>query len=137
MKHILLWVFAWLLFLPAQATFANDRCPLTGNVYVFQIDDTSFELSGFECTFGPGCSSNCDLWYGNFDTGPRYYAILPFSCEQNGNAVIAGCPCALTENGDLKCLLTDISGYHRYELGGTVYYVPDKTNTFTFEVAPN
>jgi hypothetical protein len=137
MKHIL-WtlVLCCLLLLPAQVVVADDRCALEGHSYSFDIGDTSFVLSGIECTFGPGCSGDCDLWYGNFDTGPLDYMALPFVCWGT-TAVIANLPCALTANGHLKCLLTDISGYHRYELGGTIYYVPDKADTLMLRVAPD
>jgi len=83
----------------------GEVCPLEGKVFSTSINGTEYQLSNFECGFGPGCGGACDLWYGNFKFGPIYHysAGLPFLCR-NGSIEIAGCPCAF--DGDtLKCLI--------------------------------
>jgi hypothetical protein len=111
----------------------DNRCPLTGNTYVFEVDDVRFELSGFVCTFGPGCEAKCDLWWGNFQRGPLYHTVLPFNCKQNGEVLIAGCPCVLTEGGDLECLLIDTTGFECYTSGNTRWCFSNKIPELIFK----
>lgn len=114
----------------------SARCPLIGNTYSFKIDAETWELSGFECTFGPGCQSECDLWHGNFKVGPKYYLSLPFVCETDGNVILTvdkmKLPCATNSRGNLECLIADISGYHCIELGGKTWCLPVKSEIFEF-----
>jgi hypothetical protein len=119
-------------FLFCGIGLADDRCPLTGNVYILGEGDNQFELSGFDCTFGPGCEADCDLWYGNFDTGPVYHEILPFSCETNGDVVIAGLPCTLNSQGNLECLLVDTTGYHCQKFGAKTWCFSEWPDEFKF-----
>lgn len=127
MKKVLFLIVLTLgFFLGSNAVALEDRCLLTGNVYVFEAGDIEFELSGFVCTFGPGCSANCDLWWGNFDTGPLYHARLPFSCFDNGDALIAGIPCGLTSSGNLECLLIDSANYKCQKVGTRTWCVPEE-----------
>ena len=112
--------------------FADDRCPLTGNTYVFEVEDIRFELSGFVCTFGPGCHADFDLLYGTLPDGPFYHTRLPFSCWENGDAIIAGLPCALNSQGNLECLTADVSGYTCMRLGTKTWCLPEKPGEFQF-----
>jgi len=118
-------------FFWALPLFADGRCPLTGNEYFLDIEDTRYELSGFDCVFGPGCSADCDLWYGDFEVGPLYHVVLPFSCSHE-TATIAGLPCALNLNGDLECLAVDTSDYHCVELGDKTWCFPCEPEIFLF-----
>lgn len=128
-----LFVVAMILgFVWGAYAFADDRCPLTGNTYIFEAEDIQYELSGFECTFGPGCEADCDLWYGNFDTGPLYHIRLPFVCRENGDVNIAGLPCALTIDGDLECLCRDVSSYTCQKVGTRTYCSPEETAVLQF-----
>jgi len=115
-------------FFWALPVFADDRCPLTGNTYIYD----QYELSGFDCTFGPGCSADCDLWYGNFETGPLYHMVLPFSCSQDATAIIANFPCSLNLNGDLECLMVDTFNYHCIKLGNKTWCFPKEPETLLF-----
>lgn len=115
-------------FIWGALAFAQDeRCPLTGNVYVFEAGDIEFELSGFECTFGPGCQAVCDLWHGNFDTGPLYHARLPFICEESGDVLIANIPFGLTAAGNLECLPFVTTNYKCQKIGTKTWCVPKET----------
>ncbi|MBE9592724.1 MAG: hypothetical protein IMF19_04520 [Proteobacteria bacterium] len=116
-------------------SLADDRYPLTGNTYVLELGDVAYELSGFECTFGPGCQADCDLWHGDFDTGPLYHSRLPFSCEESGDVIIAGIPCALDSQGNLECLAVDVSGYTCIKLGTKTWCLPGKPGEFQFDLA--
>ena len=116
-----------------SVSMADERCFLEGNTYVLTIEDVSYELSGFECTFGPGCSSDCDLWYGDFDSGPLWHVVLPFSCN-GGTVVIAGVPCELTDEGNLKCLMVDTSSYHCYKISGGTYCLPSEAAMVQFDI---
>lgn len=118
-------MFLGLTLLVTAPTFADDRCPLAGNTYTFEVGDVKYELSGFDCTFGPGCHATCDLWYGDFDTGPLYHAVFPFQCYTDGSVTIAGLPCALTAGGDLECLIVDTSDYTCHALGDHTWCVPE------------
>lgn len=127
-----------LLVLTVSFGIAEDtRCPLTGHAYTFEVDDLQFELSGFDCIFGPGCEATCDLWYGNFETGPLYHAILPFVCSTDGNVVLTveqkEIPCALNFEGNLECLMIDVSGYSCLKLGNKTWCVPESGVIFNFE----
>ena len=133
MRSVLFLVVLVVCLGAAVFTVAEDRCPLTGNTYVFSIEDIDFELSGFDCTFGPGCEADCDFWYGNFDTGPLYHARLPFVCKTNGDVIIAGLPCTLNAQGNLECLVVDISGFHCIQLGSKTWCLPEKPGKFQFE----
>ena len=119
-------------FFWALPLFADGRCPLTENGYFLDIEDTRYELSGFDCTFGPGCQADCDLWYGIFETGPLYHMILPFSCSQDDTAIIAGCPCSLNLDGDLECLAVDTSSYYCVELGNKTWCFPEEPEMLLF-----
>jgi len=116
----------------------DNRCPLTGNTYVFSMEGTDFELSGFECTFGPGCEAICDLWFGNFDTGPLYHERLPFVCTPEGNVAITvnktKIPCALNAKGNLECLINDVSGFYCVRLGERVWCLPELPYEFQFDL---
>ena len=112
--------------------FADSRCPLTGNTYFLDTEDIRYELSGFNCTFGPGCSADCDLWYGNFETGPLYHMTFPFSYLQDDTAIIANLPCSLDLNGDLECLMVDTSNYHCIKLGNKTWCFPEEPETLLF-----
>jgi hypothetical protein len=118
-------VFLGIVLSVATFSLADNGCPLTGNTYSFEVEDVKYELSGFNCTFGPGCCSNCDLWYGDFDTGPLYHAVFPFQCYTDGSVTIAGLPCALTAGGNLECLIVDTSDYTCYEIGNQTWCVPE------------
>lgn len=121
-------------FIWGAYAFADDgRCPLTGNTYVLEVEDVRFELSGFVCIFGPGCQAECDLWWGNFDTGPIYHARLPFNCETTGDVIIAGLPCALTSDGDLECLFIDVSNYTCQKIGTKTYCLQEEIAVLRFE----
>lgn len=115
---------------------ADDRCPLTDNTYVFIAGDIQFELSGFDCTFGPGCQADCDLWYGNFDTGPIYHERLPFTCAVDGSVVLTirqiEIPCALNSQGNLECLTADIAEYHCVSLGEKIWCFSEEPGQFKF-----
>ena len=123
------------------SAFAGDRCPLTGNAYTLEADGLSFELSGFECIYGPGCLANCDLWYGNFETGPKYYESLPFNCQQNGDITITIVtddadfvfPCALNSEGNLECLAVNTADYHCVDLGDKTWCVPLGSELLQFD----
>jgi len=123
-----------LLVLISGLAFADSGCPLTGNTYIFDAGDIQYELSGFVCTFGPGCRAECDLWYGNFDTGPLYHERLSFACEPGGDIIIAGIPCALNSQGNLECLTVDISRYTCVRLGTKMWCLPEKPGEFQFDL---
>jgi hypothetical protein len=116
----------------------DNRCPLTGNAYVFEVDDIRYELSGFVCTFGPGCEAKCDLWFGNFETGPLYHERLPFVCKPGGDVTITvdemKIPCALNSRGDLECLAVDVSGYTCVRLGTKTWCLPERPGEFQFDL---
>ena len=116
----------------------DNRCPLTGNTYTFEAEGVQYELSGFICTFGPGCQADCDLWYGTVPDGPFYHASLPFSCEENGDVIITvdqiRIPCALNSQGDLECLIIDVSGYICVRLGTKTWCLPEKPGEFQFDL---
>lgn len=118
-----------LIFSPA---LANAECPLTGNIYSIELNNVTYELSNFNCTFGPGCQANCDLWYGNFDTGPLYHEQLPFVCWQNGDITIAGIPCTLNNEGNLDCLIIDTTNYHCQKFGNKTWCFPEEVDSFQF-----
>lgn len=125
-------------FILGTYAFAVDnRCPLTGNTYTFELEDLQFELSGFECTFGPGCEATCDLWYGNFEIGPKYHECLPFVCNQDGSVMLTvdkiKMPCALNTKGNLECLILDVSNYECYDLGNRTWCVPESGAILSFE----
>ena len=126
-----------LVLFVSKAISAENRCPLTGNTYVFSIEDIDFELSGFDCTFGPGCEAKCDLWCGNFDTGPLYHLRLPFVCTPDGGIILTldqvKIPCALNSQGNLVCLTSDISGFHCVRLGTKIWCLPEKPGELQFE----
>jgi hypothetical protein len=117
---------------------AENRCPLTGNTYTFGLEGSQFELSGFDCTFGPGCEATCDLWYGDFETGPKYYMSLPFVCYQDGSVILTvdkiKMPCALNAEGDLECLIVDVSNYECYDLGNKTWCIPFESEKLQFEL---
>lgn len=106
-------------------------CPLIGNTYRFDTPDISYSLSNFRCEVGPGCRGTCDLQYGNFDTGPSYIQHLSFSCQKNGITIL-GLPCGIN-NGNLKVLGVNTTGYHHYCIGEVTYCFPDKKMVITFE----
>lgn len=133
MKSFLILLVTILSLGIAVFTLAEERCPLTGNTYSFTVDDTTFELSGFDCTFGPGCEANCDLWHGDFNTGPLYHERLPFICKQDGSVIINGIPCALDSSGNLECLLVDTSDYTCHQLGDRTWCVPGDGVILNFE----
>jgi hypothetical protein len=133
MRDILFLVMLVVCLGAAVFTLADDRCPLTGNTYSFEVDDTRYELSGFDCTFGPGCEADCDLWYGDFDTGPLYHAILPFQCDLDGSVIINGIPCGLTSGGNLECLLVDTLEYKCYRVGNKTWCVSGDKVLLNFE----
>jgi len=133
MKKILGLLMVILLGLSLIA-FADDRCPLTGNAYTLVVDGLSCELSGFDCTFGPGCQANCDLWYGNFEVGPLYHTILPFNCQQNGDITIANIPCSLNSEGNLECLAVNTADYHCVDLGGKTWCFPEEPGKLQFDL---
>ena len=137
MKNILFLVVLVMCLGAAVFTVAEDRCPLTGNTYVFSVEDIDFELSGFDCTFGPGCEAECDLWCGNFDTGPLYHLRLPFVCTPDGDIILTldqiKIPCALNSQGNLVCLTSDISGFHCVRLGTKIWCLPEKPGELQFE----
>jgi hypothetical protein len=116
---------------------AENRCPLTGNTYTFELESSQFELSGFDCTFGPGCEATCDLWYGNFETGPLYHERLPFVCYKDGSVILTvdkiEMPCALNAEGDLECLIVDVSNYECYDLGNKTWCIPESGAILNFE----
>ena len=121
------------------SAFAGDnRCPLTGSAYTLEADDVSYELSGFECTFGPGCQADCDLWHGNFETGPLYHEILPFNCRQSGDITItvagADIPCALNSDGNLECLTVNTADYHCVDLGDKTWCFPTDPQRLLFKL---
>lgn len=136
MKQLSIFLVVFFLFLGGLAV-AEERCPLTGNSYVFSMEGADFELSGFDCTFGPGCEATCDLWYGNFEEGPKYYKSLPFVCETTGDLRLTidqvEIPCALNSQGDLECFSADISGYVCARLGSKVWCLPEKPDEFLFK----
>lgn len=121
----------------ATLSFADDRCPLTGYTYTFEVDDVKYELSGFDCTFGPGCIAECDLWYGDFDTGPLYHEVLPFQCYTDGSVTISiltyDLICGLTLSGDLECILVDALNYTCYKLGSKTWCIPGDGAAINFE----
>lgn len=119
-----------------SAFAGEDRCPLTGNTYTLTLDaaEISYELSGFECTFGPGCQADCDLWFGNFETGPLYHTILPFNCRQSGDITIADVPCALNSEGNLECLAVNTADYHCVQLGDKTWCFPTDPQKLLFKL---
>ena len=142
MKNFLALLMTVLFLGIAVFTLAEDRCPLTGNIYSFEVEDTKFELSGFDCTFGPGCLADCDLWYGDFDIGPLYHVRLPFQCESDGSVIIdvvfdevflCNLLCGLTSNENLECLIVDISNYTCHRLGNKTWCVPGEGALLNFE----
>ena len=125
-------VFLSILFV--SAAVAEDRCFLVGNTYDVVVDEVKIaELSGFKCTFGPGCSSNFDYWWGDFDSGPLWHTEFPFTCDEDGSAVIAGLPCMQTPEGALRILTVDTSGYWCVLFGGKIWCVPGDAEPMTFE----
>lgn len=142
MRNILFLIMLIICLGTTVFTIADDRCPLTGNTYSFEVDDTKFELSGFDCTFGPGCLADCDLWYGDFDTGPLYHVRLPFQCELDGSVIIdvvfdevflCNLLCGLTPNGNLECLIVDVSNYTCRRLGNKTWCVPGDNVLLNFK----
>lgn len=135
MNKVLCSLFLSMLLMVSWAFAGGSRCPLEGNTYVFLVDDVPYaELSGFECTFGPGCEAECDLWWGDFDVGPLYHAQLPFVCEESGDIVIAGFPCALNSEGSLECLAVDTTGYSCITIGEKTWCLPQKPDEFQFDL---
>ncbi|MBE9571684.1 MAG: hypothetical protein IMF11_13735 [Proteobacteria bacterium] len=135
MKHLLCIILALVFLSWGNVGAVDTRCPLTGNTYVFSMDGVDFELSGIECTFGPGCEATADLWYG-IETGPKYYLPVPFVCEPTGDIRITvgeiELPCALNSKRDLECFTTDISGYVCTRLGSKMWCLPEKPGEFVF-----
>jgi hypothetical protein len=136
MKHLLCIVLAFVFLSWGVAGAEDNRCPLTGNTYVFSVDGVDFELSGFDCIFGPGCEATCDLWFGNFEIGPKYYMSLPFVCEPTGDVRITidqiELPCALNAQGNLECFIVDVSGYVCSRLGSKFWCLPEKPGECLF-----
>lgn len=120
-------------FTEISAFAGDDRCPLTGNTYTLEANGLSYELSGFECTFGPGCQADCDLWHGNFETGPKYHTIWPFNCHPSGDITIANLPCALNSDGNLECLAVNTANYHCVDLGDKTWCVPLGSELLQFD----
>jgi hypothetical protein len=132
-RFLVLIITLMFLGLSVFALADDSRCLLTGNTYSFEVDNVKYELSGFDCTFGPGCQAECDLWYGDFATGPLYHEVLPFHCYTDGSVMIAGLPCGLTLNGDLECLIVNTSDYTCYVLGDRTWCVPEDGVAINFE----
>jgi len=140
MNRVIIFLVSIFLLLGGSGLAADDneteaRCLLTGNTYLFVDGDISYELSGFDCTFGPGCQSLCDLWYGDFVDGPKERIQLPFVCESGDVRLTVGhveIACTLTAIGDLTCLTADVSGYRCIQLGEKTWCVPEDAQPFTF-----
>lgn len=137
MKNFLVLLVTILSLGLAAFTFADNGCPLTGYTYFLELDEVQYELSGFDCTFGPGCCADCDLWYGDFDTGPLYHERLPFRCYSDGSVTIDvwdyDIICGPTSEGDLECILVDSLVYKCYKLGSRTWCVPGGGVTFDLE----
>lgn len=142
MRNILFLIMLVVCLGAAVFTLADDRCPLTGNIYSFEVEDVRYELSGFNCTFGPGCVADCDLWYGDFDIGPLYHVTLPFQCELDGSVIIdlvfdeiylGSLVCGLTCGENLKCLFVDTSDYTCYKLGNRTWCMSGDGSLIIFE----
>ena len=134
MKNFLVLLLTVMFLGLTTFTVADTRCPLTGNAYTLEVDGISYELSGFDCTFGPGCLAKCELWYGNFDIGPTYLIRLPFNCQQNGDITIANIPCSLNSEGNLECLAVNTADYHCVHLGNKTWCFPEKPEKLQFDL---
>lgn len=138
MKKLIVLLVTVFLGLSLLALAEEARCPLTGNTYVLVTDDGNFELSGFDCTFGPGCEANCDCWYGDFEFGPLYHARLPFTCEPSGDMILTinkiNIPCALNSEGNLECFTSDITGYVCTQLGEKIWCLPKMPGELQFDL---
>lgn len=131
-KISILLLLAFIFILCPSWLLASEVCPLEGKVFSTSINGTEYQLSNFECGFGPGCGGSCILWYGNFESGPifHYPAGLPFLCSHDGSIMIAGWPCAI-EGNTLKCLLIP-GNYECIKIGTKSWCVEKGTSILDF-----
>lgn len=140
MKQFLMSI-AILLFV-VSSSFASQRCPLEGHSFILTPPKSSisYELTDFDCSFGPGCNGSCSLWYGDFKLGPLHRIPLDFSCSiprdaspDEASIFIYHLPCFLDANStSLSCLPISMDDYHAIKISGKVFYVPKDVNIIKF-----
>ena len=128
----------------ATPVFAGGRCPIEGQSFIFtsQGSNDSYELTDFNCSFGPGCGGVCSLWYGNFKTGPLQMVPLDFSCyipkdasPDMASIFIANLPCFVDANvTSLTCIPINVKDYKQISISGKLFWVPKEVVPISFSI---
>ena len=142
MKHFLMSLA--ILLLVVSSSLAGQRCPLMGHSFIFTPPKSSisYELTDFDCSFGPGCEGYCSLWYGDFNLGPLHRIPLDFSCyipkdasPDAASISIANIPFFVDSNvTSLTCIPINLKDYHEIHVAGKTFIVPKAIKPITFGV---
>ena len=133
MKKVIMAIIA-VSFLFPNIVYAGQRCPIEGSSFNLtpKGSDITYELTDFDCSFGPGCCGVCSLWYGDFKLGPVKRIPLEFSCTERG-ILIANLPCYMDANATkLFCIPINMKNYHKVNILDKVFFLPKDVNVIQF-----
>ena len=133
MKKVIIAIIAASFLFPS-IIYAGQGCPIEGNSFNFipKGSNITYELTDFDCAFGPGCCGVCSLWYGDFKIGPVKRIPLEFSCIKQ-EITIANLPCYMDSNATkLFCIPINMKDYHKVKVLNKIFFLPKDVNVIQF-----
>ena len=141
MKKVIMAIVATSFLFPC-IIYAGQRCPIEGMSFNLMPkgSNITYELTDFDCSFGPGCCGTCSFWYGDFQLGPINRIPLDFSCRipkdaspDEASILIANLPCYVDANATkLFCIPINMKDYHKVKVLNKVFFIPKDINVIQF-----
>ena len=141
MRRVIIAIIAASFLFPSMM-YAGQRCPIEGSSFNFipEGNNITYELTDFDCSFGPGCCGTCSFWYGDFKLGPINRIPLDFSCRIPRDAspdaasiLIANLPCYTDANvTKLFCIPINMKDYHKVKVLNKIFFLPKDVNVIQF-----